>query len=143
MTAEGSIDAVEWLRKQVEAAPDPVKELVTEMLGMLMSAEAGALCGASYGERSANRLNSRNGYRERDWNSRVGTVKLAIPKLRQGTYFPAWLLEPRRDSVYRWIESRGLPAHKVGRIWKFKLSQVDAWVEAGGAKSDEQEGGDR
>lgn len=41
-----------------------------------------------------------------------------------------------RDSVYRWIESRGLPAHKVGRIWKFKLSQVDAWVEAGGAKAD-------
>jgi excisionase family DNA binding protein len=48
-----------------------------------------------------------------------------------------------RDSVYRWIDSRGLPAHKVGRIWKFKLSQVDAWVEAGGAKADEQEGGDR
>ncbi|MEB2284047.1 MAG: DNA-binding protein [Polyangiaceae bacterium UTPRO1] len=48
-----------------------------------------------------------------------------------------------RDSVYRWIDSRGLPAHKVGRIWKFKLSQVDAWVETGGAKADEQEGGDR
>ena len=47
-----------------------------------------------------------------------------------------------RDSVYRWIESLGLPAHKVGRIWKFKLSQVDAWVEAGGAKADEQEGGE-
>lgn len=43
-----------------------------------------------------------------------------------------------RDSVYRWIESRGLPAHKVGRIWKFKLSQVDAWVEAGGAKADDE-----
>jgi excisionase family DNA binding protein len=38
-----------------------------------------------------------------------------------------------RDSVYRWIEQRGLPAHKVGRIWKFKLSEVDAWVRAGGA----------
>lgn len=48
-----------------------------------------------------------------------------------------------RDSVYRWIESRGLPAHKVGRIWKFKLSQVDTWVEAGGAKAHEQEGADR
>lgn len=44
-----------------------------------------------------------------------------------------------RDSVYRWIESRGLPAHKVGRIWKCKLSQVDAWVEAGGAKADDDE----
>lgn len=49
-----------------------------------------------------------------------------------------------RDSVYRWIESRGLPAHKVGRIWKFKLSQVDAWVEEGGAKADDDgEGGVR
>ncbi len=48
-----------------------------------------------------------------------------------------------RDSVYRWIESRGLPAHKVGRVWKFKLSQVDVWVEAGGAKGDEQKGGGR
>lgn len=47
-----------------------------------------------------------------------------------------------RDSVYRWIESRGLPAHKVGRIWKFKLSQVDAWVEAGGAKADDDGEGD-
>src|SRR5438105_471687 len=96
MTAESSIDAVEWLRKQVESAPDPVKELVTEMLGMLMNAEADALCGAGYGERSESRVNSRNGYRQREWNSRVGTMKLSIPKLRQGTYFPAWLLEPRR-----------------------------------------------
>ena len=44
-----------------------------------------------------------------------------------------------RDSVYRWIERRGLPAHKVGRIWKFKLSEVDAWVRAGGAGHDEFE----
>lgn len=43
-----------------------------------------------------------------------------------------------RDTVYRWIESKALPAHKVGRLWKFKLSQVDAWVEDGGAGQDEQ-----
>lgn len=48
-----------------------------------------------------------------------------------------------RDSVYRWIESRGLPAHKIGRLWKFKLSQVDAWVEAGGAEPDDVKGGAR
>lgn len=48
-----------------------------------------------------------------------------------------------RDSVYRWIESRGLPARKIGRLWKFKLSQVDAWVEAGGAESDDSDGGER
>lgn len=44
-----------------------------------------------------------------------------------------------RDSVYRWIERKGLPAHKVGRIWKFKLSEVDAWVREGGAGHDELE----
>jgi len=38
-----------------------------------------------------------------------------------------------RDTIYRWIESKSLPAHRVGRLWKFKLSQVDAWIEAGGA----------
>ena len=63
------------------------------MVGMLMNAEADALCGAGYGERSESRVNSRNGDCEREWNSRVGTMKLAIPKLRQGRY---WLLEPRR-----------------------------------------------
>jgi len=46
-----------------------------------------------------------------------------------------------RDSVYRWIERKGLPAHKVGRIWKFQLSEVDAWVRAGGADQDEYENG--
>lgn len=48
-----------------------------------------------------------------------------------------------RDSVYRWIESRGLPARKIGRLWKFRLSQVDAWVDAGGADSEVAKGGDR
>ncbi|MCZ7420582.1 helix-turn-helix domain-containing protein [Verrucosispora sp. WMMA2121] len=42
-----------------------------------------------------------------------------------------------KDTVYRWIESKSLPAHRVGRLWKFKLSQVDAWIEAGGAAESE------
>ena len=41
-----------------------------------------------------------------------------------------------KDTIYRWIETRGLPAHRVGRLWKFKLSEVDAWVERGGAGED-------
>ncbi len=49
-------------------------------------------------------------------------------------------LSVARDSVYRWIEHRGLPAHKVGRLWKFKLSEVDEWVRQGGARSDAEEG---
>jgi len=52
-----------------------------------MGAEAESLCGAGYGERCADRVNSRNGYRTRRWDTRVGTIHLAIPKLRQGSYF--------------------------------------------------------
>lgn len=44
-----------------------------------------------------------------------------------------------KDTIYRWIDSRGLPAHRVGRLWKFKLSEVDAWVERGGAGDDRSE----
>ena len=61
-----------------------------------MGAEADALCGAGYGERSPERVNRRNGYRERDWDTRVGSIELAVPKLREGSYFPDWLLQPRR-----------------------------------------------
>ena len=61
-----------------------------------MAAEADAVCGAGYRERSDERVNSRNGYRAREWDTRAGTVELAIPKLRTGSYFPDWLLQPRR-----------------------------------------------
>ena len=61
----------------------------------LMELETESLCGASHGERSADRHNQRNGYRDRDWETRAGTVELRIPKLRRGSYFPGFL-EPRR-----------------------------------------------
>ena len=54
------------------------------------------MCGAPYGARSEERTNSRNGYRAREWDTRAGTVEVAIPKLRSGSYFPDWLLERRR-----------------------------------------------
>ncbi len=62
----------------------------------LMSAEAHALCNAEYGQVSDERGNHRSGYRLREWDTRAGTVELAVPKLRQGSYFPHWLLERRR-----------------------------------------------
>jgi len=96
MAATASIDAIEWLRKQVEGAPDGLRTMLTEMVNVLMSAEVDATCGAGYGERSDERVNSRNGYRSRLWDTRVGSIDLQIPKLRHGSYFPAWLLEPRR-----------------------------------------------
>jgi len=92
-----TMQALAVLRKQVEnGAIDLPRELLKAAAERLMSAEADALCGAEYGERSGDRVNRRNGYRSRDWDTRVGTVSLAIPKLRTGSYFPDWLLEPRR-----------------------------------------------
>jgi transposase-like protein len=97
MAVEMRIEAIEWLRKQVEeGAPDPLRVLLTEMVTRLMGAEVDAVCGASFGERHPERANQRNGYRSRDWDTRVGTIELQIPKLRHGSYFPGWLLEPRR-----------------------------------------------
>ncbi len=69
--------------------------MLSTFIQALMSADADAVCGAGYGERSADRTNSRNGYRHRDFDTRAGTIDVAIPKLRAGSYFPDWLLERR------------------------------------------------
>ena len=70
--------------------------MLQSFITALMGAEADAVCGAEYGIASTERVNSRNGYRHRDFDTRAGTLDVAIPKLRQGTYFPDWLLERRR-----------------------------------------------
>ena len=94
---EHTMDVSGWLRKQLEeASPDLLRAMVQDFAEALMGAEVDALCGASYGERSPGRVNRRNGYRERDWDTRVGSIELAVPKLREGSYFPDWLLQPRR-----------------------------------------------
>jgi putative transposase len=97
MAVPGSVDAGAFLREQLQSAsPDLLRGMVKTFAEALMSAEADALCGAPYGERSDERTNQRNGYRPREWDTRAGTVELAIPKLRQGSYFPDWLLAHRR-----------------------------------------------
>jgi putative transposase len=91
-----TMDLLAWLRKHLEQADaDLLRELVATFVQALMGAEADAACGAALGERSLDRVNRRNGYRGRRLDTRVGTIELAIPKLRQGSYFPDWL-EPRR-----------------------------------------------
>ena len=86
-----------------------------------MSAEADAICGAPYGARSEERVNARNGYRPREWDTRTGTMELAIPKLRSGSYFPSFL-EPRRRSeqalvaVVQEAYVNGVSTRKVDRL---------------------------
>ena len=97
MEVTNTMGAAELLRKYLaEADPDLLRSMVQSFAEALMSAEATGLCNAEYGEVTAERVNSRNGYRSRRWDTRAGTIDLAIPKLRSGSYFPDWLIEPRR-----------------------------------------------
>ena len=90
-------DDMMTLRALMEKSPDA--SFLREMIGYgarrLMELEVGGLTGAAHGEKNPERLVQRNGYRDRDWETRAGTVELRIPKLRKGSYFP-FFLEPRR-----------------------------------------------
>ena len=97
MIDNNNMDALAWLRKQLDDdGNDLLAEIVREFAQRLMAAEVDALTGAGWGEQSPDRVNHRNGYRARPFDTRVGTIDLAIPKLRRGSYFPDWLLDPRR-----------------------------------------------
>ena len=91
-----SVNLLELLRKQAAGGDlDFLREAVAVLAEAVMEAEVAEQAGAAYGERSAERITRRNGYRPRRWDTRAGSIELQIPKLRQGSYFPA-LLEPRR-----------------------------------------------
>jgi putative transposase len=97
MTNPHHIDVEKMLAGELaRASPDLLRGLLSMFIQALMSAEADALCGAGYGERSTARSNRRNGYRHRDFDTRAGTIDVGIPKLRSGSYFPDWLLQWRK-----------------------------------------------
>ena len=99
MNVPTTIDASAWLGKYLEGAngdTDLARAMLAAFAEALMSAEASMQCNAAYGERTPERENQRNGYRLRPWDTRVGSIELAVPKLRRGVYSPEFLLQPRR-----------------------------------------------
>ena len=99
MTAPHIVDPAGLLSEALsQASPDLMRHLLQTMINALLSADADAVIGAEWGKPGPDRVTHRNGYRHRDLDTRVGTIDVAIPKLRQGTYFPDWLLERRKRS---------------------------------------------
>ena len=97
MTAPRIVDPAGVLGQALaDASPDLMRHLLGTVINSLLSAEADAVCGAEWGQPSPDRVNQRNGYRHRDLDTRVGTIDVAVPKLRTGSYFPEWLLERRK-----------------------------------------------
>ena len=97
MTAPHIVDPSGLLGEALaEASPDLMRNLFQDVINTLLSADADAVAGAEYGRPSAGRSTQHNGYRHRDLDTRVGTIDVAVPKLRTGTYFPEWLLERRK-----------------------------------------------
>lgn len=97
MTVAPSIDPARFLEEHLaQASPDLLRQMLSTFINTLLSADADSVCGAPYGTVSDDRVNRRNGYRHRDFDTRAGTIDVAVPKLRSGSYFPEWLLERRR-----------------------------------------------
>jgi transposase-like protein len=97
MTAPHIVDPAGLLGEALaEASPDLMRGLLQTVINALLSADADAVVGAEYGRPSPERTAQRNGYRHRDLDTRVGTIDVAVPKLRTGSYFPEWLLQRRK-----------------------------------------------
>ena len=95
--AKETIPPLQWLRNQIETLDtDLLRQMLKMIAEFMMGLDADQHCGAAFGQKSDQRVNHRNGYRQRRWDTRVGTIPLELPRLRKGSYFPEWLLAPRR-----------------------------------------------
>lgn len=123
------VHAPELFRKLAAGMPqDFFRETLVKALTQVMETEVSAVCAAAYGMRTEERQNSRNGYREREVETRLGTVPLEIPRVRQGTYFPSFL-EPRR----RW-EQAFVNVVSEAYVLGVSTRKVEELMEAMGAK---------
>ena len=124
-------DERQALFEQIEkrADSDFVRELLAFAAERLMTVEVEALTGAAHGERTPERVNHRNGYRERAWETRAGRIDLRIPKLRQGSYFPS-ILEPRRT-----VEKALIAVIQEAYIQGISTRSVDDLVKAMGMEA--------
>jgi putative transposase len=105
-----------------DVSPDSMRHLLATTISALLSADADAVCGAEYGHPSPDRVDSRNVYRHRELDTRVGTVDVVMPKLRAGSYFPEWLLERRKRaeaaliSVVATCYLLGVSTHRMDKL---------------------------
>jgi len=154
VAAINSMDLVALVRSHLEEqSPDVLRALVKTFADAVMSAEAQVLCGAEYGEVSPDRSNSRNGYRAREFDTRVGSIELAVPKLRSGSYFPDWLLQRRRRAeqalvtvvatsyllgvstrrVEKLCEAMGITEISKSQVSEMSKSRTTRWPRSGTA----------
>jgi transposase-like protein len=106
------------------ASPDVLREMVREFARRMMDAGVEVRCDAGYGEVTPDRVNSRNGCRRREWDTRAGMIELAIPKLRQGSYFPAFPEHRRRAerALASVVATSYLPGVSTRRVEKLAAS---------------------
>lgn len=95
--ANDTIPTLQWLSNQIEKLDtDLLRQMMKLIAEFMMGLDADQRCGAAFGQKSDQRVNHRNGYRQRRWDTRLGTIPLELPRLRKSSYFPEWLLAPRR-----------------------------------------------
>jgi putative transposase len=131
MAAPHSVDPAELLEQHLaSASPDLLRDMIASFANAMMSAQADQVCGAGYGQRSVERVNRRNGYRAREWDTRAGTVELAVPKLREGSFYPDWLLTHRRR-----VEQALVTVVAIAYLLGVSTRRVERLAEQLGVKS--------